>query len=43
MEQVFIIFPTNAEENDAVCRNTSQAAKLKIHLLEHLLVLQLSV
>ena len=27
-------------KNDAACRNTSQVVKLKIHLLQHLLVLQ---
>ena len=36
----FIIYPTNAEKNDVACRNTSQVVKLKIHLLQHLLVLQ---
>ena len=27
-------------QHDAACRNTSQVVKLKIHLLQHLLVLQ---
>ena len=36
----FMIYPTNAEKNDAACRNTSQVIKLKIHLFQHLLVFQ---
>ena len=28
------------QENDAACYNISQVVKLKIHLLQHLLVLQ---
>ena len=28
------------QKNDAACRNTSQVIKLKIHLLQQLLVLQ---
>ena len=28
------------QKNDAACRNISQVVKLKIHLLQHLLVLQ---
>ena len=28
------------QKNDAACCNISQVAKLKIHLLQHLLVLQ---
>ena len=27
-------------KNDAACHNTSQVVKLKVHLLQHLLVLQ---
>ena len=37
----FIIYPTNAEKNNAACRSSSQVVKLK-HLLQHLLVLQSS-
>ena len=40
MEYVFYNIAKECRKNDAACRNTSQVVKLKIHLLQHLLVLQ---
>ena len=37
---MFYNIPDECRENDAACRNTSQVVKLKINLLQHLLVLQ---
>ena len=36
----FIIYQTNEAQHHATCRNSSQVVKLKIHLLQHLLVLR---
>ena len=36
----FIIYRMNTAQYDAACRNNSQVVRLKIHLLQHLLVLQ---
>ena len=36
----FIKNRTKAAKSGAVCRNTSQVVKLKMHLLQHLLIFQ---
>ena len=36
---VFYNVPDECRKNNAACRNTSQAVKLKIHLLQHFAVM----